>query len=105
MANQATQTYIETQLLIAQFALTVATTPEQLEVAKDRIAGLELYEQYYNNPNFKKALEDHVYELTQERTYRIPEPTASDLTEEEWATREANLVKGRTVVDFDDLEN
>ena len=37
------------------------------------------------------------------KLYRIPEPALIDLTKEEWAARERNLLKGRTGVNFDDL--
>ena len=47
MANAVTIKHIEIEKLIAEFALTVATTPEQLEVAKERLAGLELIDREY----------------------------------------------------------
>jgi protoheme ferro-lyase len=31
----------------------------------DRVAKLELLREYFTNPEFRKALEDHVWELTQ----------------------------------------
>ena len=54
---------INTAKAIAEYALSVANTEAQKESAKDRLATLELVEQYYGNPAFKAALESHVYSL------------------------------------------
>jgi hypothetical protein len=60
--KNATQT-IKTAKALAKFAIECAENPEQLEAAKNRLADVELCEQYFTNPDFKAALESYVFAL------------------------------------------
>jgi hypothetical protein len=56
---------IATSRTIATVALQCATTPEQVEAAKNRLAELEIAEQYFTNPEFRQALEAYTFEMNQ----------------------------------------
>ena len=64
MSTEQATIQIEAARKVANAALGFATTPEQVEAAKNRLADLEIAEQYYTNPAFRKALEDHTFAAT-----------------------------------------